>query len=147
MFSNIIWYIVVFAVIGFSFFWILFSLRDKSKRTERNGVFCTLIIIYSVFFWYFFHPFWTEKWLDIFETEGLYLRTSNFICGLIYIGGFVIKVKLWNRLYPFDWLDREGRWPISLSRQLGCHPTFGEGALLIHWCNNYSHNYCKNEMH
>ena len=102
MFSNIIWYIIVFAVIGFSVFWILFSLRDKSKRTERNGVFCTLIIIYSVFFWYFFHPFWTEKWLDIFETGGLYLRTSNFICGLIYIGGFVIKVKLWNRLYPFD---------------------------------------------
>jgi len=100
--SNIIWYIIVFAVIGFSVFWVLFSLRNKSKRAERNGVFCTLIIIYSVFFWYFFHPFWTEKWLDIFETEGQYLKTSNFICGLIYIGGFVIKVKLWNRLYPFD---------------------------------------------
>ena len=33
-----------------------------------------------------------ERWVDI--TEGFYLRTSNFICGLIYIGGFA----LWNRV-------------------------------------------------
>jgi len=58
---------------------------------RRRPIFYSIAIIYSVLFWYFFHPFWTERWVDI--TEGFYLRTSNFICGLIYIGGFA----LWNR--------------------------------------------------
>ena len=58
---------------------------------RRRPIFYSIAIMYSVLFWYFFHPLWTERWVDI--TEGFYLRTSNFICGLIYIGGFA----LWNR--------------------------------------------------
>ena len=58
---------------------------------RRRPTFYSIAIIYSVLFWYFFHPFWTERWINI--TKGLYLSTSNFICGLIYSGGFA----LWNR--------------------------------------------------
>ena len=61
------------------------------KNVRRKLIFYSIAITYSVLFWYFFHPLWTESWVN--TTEGLYLRTSNFICGLIYIGGFA----LWNR--------------------------------------------------
>ena len=61
------------------------------KNVRRRPIFYSIAIMYSVLFWYFFHPFWTEGWVDI--TEGFYLRTSNFICGVIYIVGFA----LWNR--------------------------------------------------
>ena len=46
--------------------------------------------MYSVLFWYLFHPYWTEGWVEI--TKGTWITTSNFICGVIYAGGFY----LWN---------------------------------------------------
>jgi hypothetical protein len=55
-----------------------------------------LLAIYSVLFWYFFHPLWTDKWVDM--TKGVWLSTSNFICGFFFMGGYF----LWNRLYPPD---------------------------------------------
>ena len=55
----------------------------------------SLALIYSVLFWYFAHPLWTERWVEI--TGGTWLTTSNFICGLIYIGGFAV----WNRFYLY----------------------------------------------
>jgi|TARA_B110000116_G_C16600648_1_gene474854 hypothetical protein len=60
-----------------------------SKKTVSS-----LAFIYSIIFWYFFHPLWTEKWVDM--TRGVWISTSNFICGLIFMGGLF----LWNRLYP-----------------------------------------------
>tara|TARA_B100000953_G_scaffold2472_1_gene2157 strand:+ start:345 stop:638 length:294 start_codon:yes stop_codon:yes gene_type:complete len=66
----------------------------QKKGPLSNRVLYSLALIYSVLFWYFFHPFWTEGWVGI--TRGTWLSTSNFICGLFYIGGFA----LWNKLYP-----------------------------------------------
>lgn len=46
-----------------------------------------LLAIYSVLFWYFFHPLWTDKWVDM--TKGVWLSTSNFICGFfLWVGIF-----------------------------------------------------------
>lgn len=64
---------------------------------QKNGflskrILYALLIIYSISFWSFFHPFWTERWVGL--TGGTGLATSNLICGLIYAGGFV----LWNKL-------------------------------------------------
>tara|TARA_B100001013_G_C24557299_1_gene421097 strand:+ start:199 stop:489 length:291 start_codon:yes stop_codon:yes gene_type:complete len=66
------------------------------KGPLGKKVLYSLAFIYSILFWYFFHPLWTERWVD--TTGGVWLSTSNFICGLIFIGGLF----LWNRLYPPD---------------------------------------------
>ena len=56
----------------------------------------SIALIYSILFWYFFHPFWTLGWVGF--TRGTWITTSNFICGVIYVGGFY----LWNKLFYRD---------------------------------------------
>jgi len=53
--------------------------------------------VYSVLFWYLFHPYWTEEWVEI--TKGTWILTANFICGVIYVGGFY----LWNKFFYRNW--------------------------------------------
>jgi hypothetical protein len=62
-------------------------------QTKNKRIIDSIALIYSVLFWYLAHPMWTERWVDI--TGGIWLTTSNFICGVIYIGGFAA----WNKFY------------------------------------------------
>ena len=57
----------------------------------------SVALVYSVLFWYLFHPYWTEEWVEI--TKGTWVTTSNFICGVIYVGGFY----LWNNFFYRNW--------------------------------------------
>ena len=57
----------------------------------------SVALVYSVLFWYLFHPYWTEEWVEI--TKGTWILTSNFICGVIYVGGFY----LWNNFFYRNW--------------------------------------------
>ena len=66
----------------------------QKKGLLSKQVLYSLGFIYSVLFWYFFHPFWTGGWVGI--TKGTWLSTSNFICGLLYIGGFALWQKLFS---------------------------------------------------
>ena len=59
-------------------------------QADKKRIMYLVVLIYSVLFWYFAHPLWTERWIEI--TGGIWLTTSNFICGLIYIGGFAVLI-------------------------------------------------------
>ena len=55
----------------------------------------SIALMYSILFWYLFHPYWTEGWVEI--TRGTWITTSNFICGAIYAGGFYLWDKFFYR--------------------------------------------------
>jgi len=69
---------------------------------QTKGPFCkqvlySIALMYSVLFWYLFHPYWTGGWVGI--TRGTWITTSNFICGVIYAGGFY----LWGKFLYRNW--------------------------------------------
>ena len=57
----------------------------------------SIALIYSVLFWGLFHPYWTSEWVGV--TRGTWITTSNFICGMIYAGGFF----LWDKFFYRNW--------------------------------------------
>jgi len=65
----------------------------QTKGPFGKQVLSSIALMYSVLFWYLFHPYWTSGWVGI--TRGTWITTSNFICGVIYAGGFY----LWNKLF------------------------------------------------
>jgi len=69
----------------------------QTKGPFGKQVLYSIALMYSVLFWYLFHPYWTEGWVGI--TRGTWITTSNFICGVIYAGGFY----LWNKFFYQKW--------------------------------------------
>ena len=66
------------------------------KKSSLDGqALYSIALMYSVLFWYLFHPYWTSGWVGI--TRGTWITTSNFICGLIYAAGFYLWDKFFYR--------------------------------------------------
>ena len=57
----------------------------------------SIALIYSVLFWGLFHPYWTSEWVGV--TRGSCIPSSNFMCWLIYAGGFF----LWDKFFYSNW--------------------------------------------